>query len=932
MYSSGHKMRGKSDAALLFFVIPLYRKLKNSVKESELMNVIKMSVDGQRYQSKPSDGEIICLNNRIGRFAKEVNPDNLKDTLYRIGSKGYTFSPATFKDGIRCQETFEQQQLFVLDIDNKNPNKKVTFDEIKKRADLYELPILSAYDSFSSKDHDRFRLVFLNDVSVSDKRVAKAMLLALGEIFPEADPLCYKDISKMYFGGKGMIYQDDKIPTTNIESIFRNYANCMKERYNLNHYKEHIARFSKATGIALNKNGLLDVISSDYLPEPDNPTEDAGANTYPENGKNSPTAIIYNQDDPNIKANGEIFPNKYYVINFNVDGTGNSSVKTPGEKSKNHKKYRSGVLQEMTKRCRLFNDFSTGDRKLSHDELFGIATNLIHVESGEDYFMDKRMEYPELYSDDIKNKKWELNLSYIKGNNYYPESCDRYCPYKDECRHCKNILKTAHPERGSMEKIVGYHEEFSTMEEMQDDVYDAIRNAFYDNGKKFYVIKAMTGAGKSHSYLKLMQEHPDTRFIIAVPTNLLKNEILKKAKTSGLEVLKTPSLEEIKDEIPSGIWKQIQKMYKRGQHYLVHTYIQKELEKKDIPCLRKYMQKREKLKSWGGCIITTHRYLLSMDKERLDEFDSIIIDEDIIFKSIISNQGEITVSDLKRLKKETTSPQLSKKIKRLLKASKTQSCIKTEWFEMDDDGGDKKSLLFDAPSFCLAERFYLRRCENEPNLDEDTFFFLKPADFPGDKYIMVSATADEEVCRWYFGEGNVDFYECKKARYMGELKQYCGKSMSRTCLANNPGMVERLRSRFDMSSENVITFMNQGIGELHFGNTEGSNMLEGQDILVIGTPYHAEFLYKLAAFSMKVKFDEDEKMTLQDIEYNGYRFRFTTFHDEDLRKIHLWMIESELEQAVGRARLLRNACTVYLFSNFPLSQSKMITDFDFGEK
>ena len=35
------------------------------------------------------------------------------------------------------------------------------------------------------------------------------------------------------------------------------------------------------------------------------------------------------------------------------------------------------------------------------------------------------------------------------------------------------------------------------------------------------------------------------------------------------------------------------------------------------------------------------------------------------------------------------------------------------------------------------------------------------------------------------------------------------------------------------------------------------------------------------------------------------------------------MIESELEQAVGRARLLRKECTVNLFSNFPLRQAIM---------
>lgn len=36
------------------------------------------------------------------------------------------------------------------------------------------------------------------------------------------------------------------------------------------------------------------------------------------------------------------------------------------------------------------------------------------------------------------------------------------------------------------------------------------------------------------------------------------------------------------------------------------------------------MEKREKLKVWKGCVITTHRYQLSMNKERQDELDSII--------------------------------------------------------------------------------------------------------------------------------------------------------------------------------------------------------------------------------------------------------------------------------------------------------------------
>ena len=223
----------------------------------------------------------------------------------------------------------------------------------------------------------------------------------------------------------------------------------------------------------------------------------------------------------------------------------------------------------------------------------------------------------------------------------------------------------------------------------------------------------------------------------------------------------------------------------------------------------------------------------------------------------------------------------------------------------------------------------MRRAAKEGKLKEDTIAFLKPAEFPAEKYIMVSATADRDICRQFFGEDNVNFYECKKAEYMGTLNQYPQRSMSRSSIKSDQGIVRRLMKRFGMSGDRVITFMSQNIGELHFGNTEGSNALEGEDILVIGTPYHAEFLYKLVAFAMGMDFDEDEEMEFQIAEHNGYRFQFKTYQNEDLRAVQFWMLESELEQAVGRARLLRNECEVHLFSNFPLSQSKIIEDFDY---
>ena len=59
------------------------------------------------------------------------------------------------------------------------------------------------------------------------------------------------------------------------------------------------------------------------------------------------------------------------------------------------------------------------------------------------------------------------------------------------------------------------------------------------------------------------------------------------------------------------------------------------------------------------------------------------------------------------------------------------------------------------------------------------------------------------------------------------------------------------------------------------------------------------------------------------MQYKGYDFVIMTYKQELLQKVQLYSIESELEQCIGRARLLRQDCTVYLFSAFPCEQAEI---------
>jgi hypothetical protein len=146
--------------------------------------------------------------------------------------------------------------------------------------------------------------------------------------------------------------------------------------------------------------------------------------------------------------------------------------------------------------------------------------------------------------------------------------------------------------------------------------------------------------------------------------------------------------------------------------------------------------------------------------------------------------------------------------------------------------------------------------------------------------------------------------------------------MSRAFIAQHPDIIKQIN---DWSgSEFVITFKKWAIGDWHYGNTEGIDCMKGRNIDVIGTPHQPDWIYKLFAYSFGLDADLEEKIKPNTtVEHNGYKFRFTTFNDKVLRYIQFYMLESELEQSIGRGRPLRYDCTINVFANFPVRQANI---------
>lgn len=882
---------------------------------------IKVSLDNKRYTSKPDDSEVAKISFRIAKSPECItNEVDMHRFAEAVGKNGYSWCPATFQNGKRDTSNYVQMQLFVLDFDNDKPTKMISWEQIFERAEKYDIPILFAYETFSSENRNKFRVVFLNDISIPNFKVANVILTALRTIFPESDDQC-KNAVQLYFGGKNLFYFNKSLPTINIESLIRNMTFYLKNKYGDTNYKRKIYEFAETTGLGLNQNKMLDVRLTEIHAEEDF-------------NKISPESILL----PIIINDGDILLNWYYSIKFDRGSTSNCSAK---KLPANHAQYRSSDINIIRQQCRLFKEFENGERWLDHNELYGIAVALTQIETGKKIFLDILLanSHHESYVD--KHDQWDYYLDYFKKNEYKPQNCNDFCPYKDTCQHSANILSTAKPKNYNTEKLANYAENYYPIQEVEADVYGKIKNAVDSTDREVHVIKAQTAIGKTHTYIELMEDS-ERPFLIAAPTNILKHDIYRRALEKGItDIMETPSLYELlqNNNIPRDVRNCINKYYKLGNHRAVIPYIKKVLKEYDIQCLKDYLDDLDKFKKFDGHIITTHRKLLTFNEETLSKY-AVIVDEDIIYKAVMTNQEMITISDLKKMRKNINpDSSLAYKVCQIFESvqlDKPEHLFKVNPIEFDiEEENDDISVDFDISSLCRAEHFCFLKESKQKHILQDCITFLKPVKFQDVKFIVVSATADKTIYNYYFGADRVKFYECKKAMYQGTLCQYYDRSMSRADIRKNSDTFKKIKDR--LGNLYTITFdefkkiideleLHLNEADLHFGNTEGCDFLAGHKINVVGTPHYPPHLYKLFAYTIGLSFDVNAEIKKdQLVSHNGYRFKFTTYPTEKvLKDIQLWVIETELEQAVGRARLLRRKTGhVNLFSNFPLVQSSM---------
>lgn len=201
------------------------------------------------------------------------------------------------------------------------------------------------------------------------------------------------------------------------------------------------------------------------------------------------------------------------------------------------------------KKCRLYVDFLTKDH-IHHNERFLLLTNLLWIEGG------KQLFFAEISKKNYDRKKWRFYAKYIKEHGYRPQSCQGNCIYCEECHHKENMVLTV-SERSRIRRI-GPELFYEPAEDVYRYIGSCLREAAEEERSGIYIIPAQTAIGKTENYCELIRNDPGRKYMIAVPTNCLKQEIRNRLEARGVHAEVTVSLDEA--ELPGGAGKKDQEV------------------------------------------------------------------------------------------------------------------------------------------------------------------------------------------------------------------------------------------------------------------------------------------------------------------------------------------------------------------------------------
>ncbi|MGG0666950.1 hypothetical protein ABE073_00215 [Lederbergia citrisecunda] len=826
------------------------------------------------------------------------------EELKQAPTKGHAFSCGYFNtpdgngDIRRANECWTSQQIFGLDFDYG-----ITLDEFNDICHKHGiLPILT-YTTYShTLESHKFRALFLLDKPVADRRVRFMVYNALVRLFNgKSDQQC-KDEARLFFGGLENVFESNIVLTP--EGIVQ--ALVAKYRIeDVTNASKFIKKFCQEC--SLNMNGSFPAVRTNEIGELEvdfNVSEEEFA----------PIKAPIGRGKPKLNLDGSIQKNKVvWQMREKMD------------------------LDEIPEVCQLAEAHESGEY-LPYHSRYHLALNYIQLEGGETRFMeamDLNSEY------DQQNRKEEMKvrgIDYAKAQGYMPSNCSSdNCPFFEDCpNRRKNILLKLGAKRGEIRKIEELPKAIS-LANAEEAFDEALNTAFALTGHNITVIKAATGLGKTEGVTRLHHE----KTMIAVPTHKLGREFHERLIDAGNDFLLIPE----RPELPTAKEKEYNDLQRVGMHSKAQALIfnlSKEYMKLHVDNIT---DEQQRILDYSSAIqsmrhadnlLVTHKRIFNMKAK----VKTLIIDEDIMMTELFET-GEISTNDVGNLValSITSDDSFKNQMQTLANQFLTSEIgvySKPKTVTVDTDKLEK--LIQDNIDAFSGNIAGLLECDYFVRTEQGAIQYGKRNDFSNfedTNIIILSATASEKLYKKAFGK-HVNFVDIGAIQMEGKIVTHYDKSFSRNSLNKmDKGTVQALKEAKEIVNEiNVITYAKHKsklkelgfnvIDDCHFGATSGIDKYKGKDLAVIGTPNMNPAQYIMTAKLLGIKvtaLDQSTsgiKYTL--VERNGYEFHYNTYSENAmLQEIQFTFVESELLQAIGRARALRNRCTVHVFSNLPIA-------------
>lgn len=772
---------------------------------------------------------------------------------------GYTWSAGRF-DGKRSNSTWLDQQVFALDFDKGT----ITVEKVITDISQFGFKPQLWYSTFSdSPELRKFRVVFFLDSEIKDINLHKMIYESLMSMFPDADKSC-KDASRYFYGGKDFeIVHNEPINT----SLFLDALSIQLTT-------SDSGKFRKLP------------LSSEYYT---NRTSVQKRTFYYSNN----TKVQFETDLPPTQPPTSVTGGNPVVID----------------------------IEKARKKIRILDEFINGTW-LHHPQLFGLATNLLKIRGGYQ-LMKNTMEK----NNQAGKTKYNTNnfniLPYVKKVNYSIQPIYKFSPYLEDT-DIFDVISTTRDIRGQVE-----YEPFQriSLNQAEEMLAESFQKVIRDGEKgKIYLFKMPTALGKTEAFI-------GTKATIAMPTNALKNEIANRISNKNddgmiqMRFITTPDpvkfeSEEINTKISNYYSAGLPDKSMQVIHHISKYAKTEYYSQQDTLLARNYLDQSTKSLQSSDTILTTHKRALFTEFSN----NTLIFDEDPLPSLLEIKQ--LKISDLFILNQAVNDLDICNLID-YLKRSVPHKIEQTPLLDINLTQLIDKVSKIESPSNIFEffdSSFFMRDGASDEDKNPqklDIIHYIKRKELPKDKVVIImSATIPIPIYKILFGE-RVVVYNIKDVQQQGKVIQYTQKSCSRMGLKRYGKQISE-----EVGDQPVITFKSMAgifkkpVAGIWFGNCSGYDNLKGMDIAVVGTPHRNPLEYLLLAKALHIDLKtSDTSMSYKKIEYNGFKFMMNCYDNERLRAIQLSLIESDLVQAVGRARTLRTDATVKVYSNFPLRMS-----------